>query len=144
MKIKISKYVADKIQRSKSDFRVDTFRAGGKGGQAQNKRNTGCRITDLITGLSVESRDATGYDENKKSATLKIKLKLVDYYKKEESENIVKSEICQKAIRSYKEKGDKVVDHRTGKRYSYTSILNGELDKILDDLLAGAQVDNIV
>lgn len=52
--IKLSRYIADRIGRKKSDFRVDTFRAGGPGGQAQNKRETGVRLTDIRTGLWAE------------------------------------------------------------------------------------------
>jgi protein subunit release factor B len=36
-----------------ADCRVDTFRAGGKGGQNQNKRETGVRITHRASGAEL-------------------------------------------------------------------------------------------
>jgi len=53
---------------TKKDFRVDTFRAGGKGGQNQNKRDTGVRITHRVSGIAVESRSERSQLQNKKLA----------------------------------------------------------------------------
>jgi len=53
---------------TKKDFRFDTFRSGGKGGQNQNKRDTGVRITHLETGISAESREERSQLQNKKKA----------------------------------------------------------------------------
>ncbi|SHT13616.1 Peptide chain release factor RF-1 [Mycobacteroides abscessus subsp. abscessus] len=51
-----------------SDCRVDTFRAGGKGGQNQNKRETGVRITHEPSGAVGESREERSQLQNKQSA----------------------------------------------------------------------------
>lgn len=53
---------------TKKDFRVDTFRSGGKGGQNQNKRDTGVRITHIETGISAESREERSQLQNRKKA----------------------------------------------------------------------------
>lgn len=54
------------------DCRVDTFRSGGKGGQNQNKRDTGVRITHIASGAVGESRDQRSQGQNKKSAFMKM------------------------------------------------------------------------
>jgi len=49
------------------DFRVDTFRAGGPGGQNQNKRDTGVRIIHLASGAIGEARDRRSQVQNKRT-----------------------------------------------------------------------------
>lgn len=53
---------------TKKDFRVDTFRAGGPGGQKQNKTNSGVRLTHLDSGAVGEFRNYRSQPENKKEA----------------------------------------------------------------------------
>jgi protein subunit release factor B len=53
---------------TKKDLRIDTFRSGGKGGQNQNKRDTGVRITHLESGAVGESREERSQLQNKRLA----------------------------------------------------------------------------
>ncbi len=53
---------------TKKDFIVETFRAGGKGGQNQNKRDTGVRIKHPASGAVGESRNHRTQPQNKKEA----------------------------------------------------------------------------
>ena len=50
------------------DCRVDTFRAGGPGGQRQNKVSSGVRIVHEPSGAVGESRDERSQLQNKKLA----------------------------------------------------------------------------
>lgn len=50
------------------DCRMDTFRAGGKGGQNQNKRDTGVRFTHAPSGAVGESREERSQLQNKRKA----------------------------------------------------------------------------
>jgi hypothetical protein len=50
------------------DCEVQTFRAGGKGGQNQNKRDTGVRIIHHPSGARGESREERSQLQNKKTA----------------------------------------------------------------------------
>lgn len=54
------------------DCRVDTFRAGGKGGQNQNKRDTGVRIVHPPSGAVGESREERSQLQNKTKAFRKM------------------------------------------------------------------------
>lgn len=51
-----------------ADCEVQTFRAGGKGGQNQNKRDTGVRIIHRASGARGEARDERSQLQNKKLA----------------------------------------------------------------------------
>lgn len=51
-----------------ADCRVDTFRAGGKGGQNQNVRDTGVRIVHVPSGAVGESREERSQLQNKRAA----------------------------------------------------------------------------
>jgi protein subunit release factor A len=53
---------------TKKDFRVDKFRSGGKGGQHQNKVESGVRITHIESGISAESRSDRSQHRNKQIA----------------------------------------------------------------------------
>jgi hypothetical protein len=54
------------------DCRVDTFRAGGKGGQKQNKTESGVRITHEPSGAVGESREHRDQLHNKRAAFLRM------------------------------------------------------------------------
>lgn len=53
---------------TKKDFRIDTFRAGGKGGQNQNKTESGVRITHIESGAVGEARDSRDQHSNRIAA----------------------------------------------------------------------------
>ncbi len=53
---------------TKKDFEIQTFRAGGKGGQHQNKTETGVRIIHKISGARGEARDSRSQEMNRKNA----------------------------------------------------------------------------
>lgn len=50
------------------DCEVQHFRSGGKGGQNQNKRDTGCRVIHHPSGARGESREERSQLQNKKAA----------------------------------------------------------------------------
>lgn len=57
---------------TKDDFELQTFRAGGKGGQGQNKRSTGVRLIHRASGARGEARDQRSFDQNRKNAFLRL------------------------------------------------------------------------
>ncbi len=56
------------VSLTKKDFVVQTFRAGGKGGQKQNKTSSGVRIIHPASGARGESREERSQHQNKKIA----------------------------------------------------------------------------
>ena len=56
--------------------RVDTFRAGGPGGQHQNTTESGVRLTHLPTGISVTARESRSQHRNRKMALARLRAAL--------------------------------------------------------------------
>lgn len=54
------------------DCEVQHFRSGGKGGQNQNKRDTGARVIHHPSGARGESREERSQLQNKKAAFLRM------------------------------------------------------------------------
>lgn len=57
---------------TKDDFELQRFRAGGKGGQGQNKRSVGVRLIHKASGARGEARDERSFDQNRKNAFLRL------------------------------------------------------------------------
>ena len=53
---------------TKKDFNIDTFRSGGKGGQHQNKRDSGVRVTHKDSGAVGTARDSRSQSDNRNNA----------------------------------------------------------------------------
>lgn len=133
MKKKVSKYVSHRIKRDKDDFTIQTFCAGGKGGQHQNKTESGVRLIDKQTGLRSECREHREQKQNKEAAFLKLVDLMIAHYQAEEAalrEKWTRTE----EVRVYKEKNDMCKDHTTGQTYPYKRMLEGkELENVIKD-----------
>ena len=53
---------------SKKDFKIQTFKSGGPGGQHQNKTDSGVRIFHVASGAKGESRNSRSQAQNKRTA----------------------------------------------------------------------------
>jgi protein subunit release factor A len=92
---------------TRKDFRIDTFRSGGKGGQNQNKRDTGVRITHLDSGAVGESREERSQLQNKKNAFRRcIESEKFKIWHK------IKTSECFLDFRKIEEKVDKMMDEK--------------------------------
>ncbi len=61
-----------------AECRVDTFRAGGKGGQHQNTTESGVRLTHLPTGVVVTAREERSQHRNKSVALERLRERLLE------------------------------------------------------------------
>lgn len=127
------------------DIRVDTYRASGAGGQHINKTESAIRITHLPTGIVVQCQNDRSQHKNRSSALKMLKSKLYDLELKKQN-NVVedKSEIgWGHQIRSYVlAPYQQVKDLRSNIAYSNVeSILDGDLDSIIEAVLIAKQTD---
>ena len=59
-----------------AECRVETFRAGGPGGQHQNTTDSGVRLVHLPTGISVSARESRSQHRNRRIALTRLRARL--------------------------------------------------------------------
>jgi len=136
--VEVIPYIEDDvdIDIKPEDIKMDTFRSGGKGGQHQNKRESGIRLTHIPTGISVIVTSQRSQHQNRNKAMKILKARLLQHYEKQREEEIRKLKGEHKSaewgnqIRSYVMQPYQMVkDHRTGYEVSnVNAVLDGDID----------------
>ena len=126
-----------------NDLRIDTFRSSGAGGQHINKTESAIRVTHLPTGTVVECQDQRSQYKNKDRALSILRSRLYERAVAEQQASIagqrrdqVGTGMRNERIRTYNFPQGRVTDHRIGLTlYKIDSVMNGDLDEIIDDLI---------
>ena len=126
-----------------ADIRIDTYRAGGAGGQKVNKTDSAVRITHLATGIVVTCQNERSQYKNKDVAMSILKSRLYAYYKAEHDKETAKfagekNEIARGSqIRSYVfQPYTMVKDHRNKFAVgNVQAVMDGEIDPFIEAYL---------
>ncbi|WP_339112686.1 peptide chain release factor 1 [Thioclava sp. GXIMD2076] len=129
-----------------SDIRIDTMRASGAGGQHVNTTDSAVRITHLPTGLVVTSSEKSQH-QNRANAMAVLRARLydmerarMDAERSAARKGQVGSGDRSERIRTYNFPQGRLTDHRINLTlYALTQVMAGELDEIIDALIADDQ-----
>jgi peptide chain release factor 1 len=128
------------------DIRIDTMRASGAGGQHVNKTDSAVRITHFPSGIVVTS-SLKSQHQNRDVAMAVLRARLyeaersrIDSARAADRKAQVGSGDRSERIRTYNFPQGRMTDHRIGLTlYSLDRIVGGELDTMIDPLIADDQ-----
>lgn len=134
-----------------SEIKVDVYRSTGPGGQSVNTTDSAVRITHLPSGLVVTCQDEKSQLKNKLKAMKVLRARLLDQLIREQNERRSEERKSQVGtgdrsgrIRTYNFPQGRVTDHRIGLTlYKLESILQGELNEIIDNLIGYYQAQDL-
>ncbi|HLT16395.1 MAG TPA: peptide chain release factor 1 [Acidimicrobiales bacterium] len=135
------------VQIEEKDLKIDVYRSSGPGGQSVNTTDSAVRITHLPTGLVVAMQDEKSQIQNRAKALQVLRARLL---KAEQDRQAAEASAERKGqiggggraekIRTYNFKENRVTDHRIGLTlYKLDKVLAGELDEVIDALVAEEQ-----
>lgn len=130
---------AQEVEIDPKDLRIDTFRAGGAGGQSVQKNDTAVRITHIPTGLVTQCQNERSQLQNREVAlkVLRSKIFEIEWRKKKEELAKVRGEVKSNEwgsqIRSYVFQPYQMVkDLRTGHETSdIAGVMDGDFDEFI-------------
>lgn len=129
------------------DIRIDVMRASGNGGQCVNTTDSAVRLTHYPTGIVVYSQTEKSQMQNKAKAFALLRAKLYDIEQQKAHDaeaELRRSQIGtgdrSEKIRTYNFPQGRVTDHRIKLTlYKIDDIMNGDIDELLDSLIAADQ-----
>ena len=129
------------------DIRIDVMRASGNGGQCVNTTDSAVRLTHMPTGIVIYSQTEKSQLQNKEKAFRLLLSKLYDMelekrqnQEAEERRSQIGTGDRSEKIRTYNFPQGRVTEHRIKLTlYKIDSVMNGELNELIDSLIAADQ-----
>jgi peptide chain release factor 1 len=116
------------------EYRIETTRGTGNGGQHKNTTDSCVILTHYGTGIKVV-RDGRDQHKNRADAIKELTKRVNDFYRNDHKEAHIKEKRDQigrglrsEKRRTYNVKANRVTDHITHKKASLKKILKGELN----------------
>ncbi len=133
-----------------ADIRIDTMRASGAGGQHVNTTDSAVRITHIPTGIIVTSSEKSQH-QNRAIAMQVLRARLYEMERERqaneraaERKSQVGSGDRSERIRTYNFPQGRMTDHRINLTlYSLGQVMQGDLDPVIDALVAHDQAEKL-
>ena len=135
------------FQLDLNDCKFDVFRASGNGGQCVNTTDSAVRLTHIPTGIVISCQDEKSQLKNRDKALRVLRSRLYDMELQKRQDEEAEARRSQvgtgdrsEKIRTYNFPQGRVTDHRIKLTlHRLDAILNGDLDEIIDSLIAADQ-----
>ena len=135
------------VKLDPKDLKIEAFGSSGPGGQNVNRNYTAIRVTHRPSGMVVSCQDEKSQHRNKEKALRVLRSRLVDIAERERQAKIADHRRSQvgtgersEKIRTYNFPQSRITDHRLNENFhAMESVLDGDLDEILDHLVRQAQ-----
>jgi peptide chain release factor 1 len=133
------------IDINPQDVRIDTYSAGGPGGQHVNKTQSAVRLTHTPTGIVVQCQDQRSQTRNRELAWKALKSKLYEHFeelKAKERRDLRRDQVGggdrSEKMRTYNFPDSRITDKRlgaSGSVHNLETFLQGDMDELMDRLL---------
>lgn len=135
------------IEINPEDLRIDTFCAGGHGGQSVNTTYSAVRITHLPTNIVVSCQDERSQVQNKEKAMIVLRSRLLALEEEKRAKEMGATRKSQvgtgdrsEKIRTYNFPQARVTDHRIGiSWHNLDKIMDGEIEEIITQVKTGLE-----
>ena len=127
---------------NENDLRIDTYRAGGAGGQHVNRTDSAVRITHLPSGIVVACQDERSQIKNRAKAMKVLQSKLLEAAQIEKDKAISEDRKSQvgrgdrsERIRTYNFPQSRITDHRINfTTHAIGDFMEGAMGELIDQL----------